>query len=905
VTLSIRLAAFMSVAFAVAPAAHAQGPAGTDEKAVTVAPITGSGAPRSYQVLSIPVPGALAKSPSVQLELVPHGDFVILGARARSIAVTAKSTVAVTIGIPANALAGRVIAADARFSAAGTPIIIVPIEMDISLIRKIALRASAASINGQAGNDVIVPFEITNAGNSRENLKSELGLPAGWASRDVSGSSITIEPGETIKKRVRLTIPSLSSTGSSFVRIVLRSGDEILGDETMAIGVFNSSSVGQQAGPVITTAFAHAADETGRPNNLMTLSATGALFDSVRMDARVSHGSALGGAASNAFSHLGSYQSAASLSLTAPSGQLNVGNTGTSFSDLTGLYPYGEGALLKLQHPSWSFTGLGAVSVAQTGTTARKPMIGFRGEKQVGQVQLSTSVSHLADAGASPRRLDAIGAGAAIPTIFGSTFKAEIAERRFDGGSGFGWSSGLVRTGSESSEEFRVTHAPGGSDAFARATNELIANLSERLTSRVSLSATGWRTSDATSVFSGLDANGVSVRPQYAIHGSTTLALEARTYAFDAVSRPSSTNAGGGFGNRDQQLGVSLSSYLRQYYFSTSAYLGNETRTVSPAGQSVITDRTPRNYWTTNAGWSGAGGTIDAHSRIEQTRDRGGFVNQQTTVGVRADQVVIPRVGGLRAEGELDRVYGFGDETSSIVRAGIAVPIVNGLAFKIDAERNSIFHSLSGRVPWIIGLRVEHSLTMPMLRQPGTSGYIYQDLNSNQRRDPGEDGIAGVIVRRGSETAVADASGKYRLAGDPRKPIVIDEASLPDGLTPSGAARGDLGVTLTTAAEIELVVAPRSGIAEVHVDLDKARVIARDSAGREWIARMTGPTTATFESLPVGSYTLDFDLSDLSEPLVPRGPVPMLVVTGKDSRSIAITLDPRPIRMWKASGPKQ
>ena len=61
---------------------------------------------------------------------------------------------------------------------------------------------------------------------------------------------------------------------------------------------------------------------------------------------------------------------------------------------------------------------------------------------------------------------------------------------------------------------------------------------------------------------------------------------------------------------------------------------------------------------------------------------------------------------------------------------------------------------------------------------------------------------------------------------------------------------------------------------------------------------LTGPTTATFQSLPVGTYTLEFDLSELSEPLVPRAPIPQLIVTGKDSKSIAITLDPRPIRMW-------
>ena len=102
---------------------------------------------------------------------------------------------------------------------------------------------------------------------------------------------------------------------------------------------------------------------------------------------------------------------------------------------------------------------------------------------------------------------------------------------------------------------------------------------------------------------------------------------------------------------------------------------------------------------------------------------------------------------------------------------------------------------------------------------------------------------------------------------------------------------------------MELVVAPRSGLSPVEVDLSKAHVFARDSAGREWSATMTGPTTATFQSLPLGIYRLDFDLSELSEPLVPRAPVAPLIVTRKDTKSITVTLDPRPIRMRNGNGP--
>ena len=255
-----------------------------------------------------------------------------------------------------------------------------------------------------------------------------------------------------------------------------------------------------------------------------------------------------------------------------------------------------------------------------------------------------------------------------MPAVFGSTLKAEVAQRQFEDGSGLGWSSEIVGRMRTTASSCASRTAPGGSDAFARATDELVANVSERLTSRASVTASAWRTTDVTSVFSGLRANGYSVRPQYTIRGGTAIALEMRSYVFDAASRAGTSSAGGSFGSRDQQLGISLSSYLRQYYFNTSAYLGNVTRTVTPLGQSTVSSRTPRNYWTTSAGWSGVGGVLELQTRIEQTRDAGGFVNQQSMVGLRASQVGAV-VWRHSREGEVQRLNGFGGENSSILRA--------------------------------------------------------------------------------------------------------------------------------------------------------------------------------------------------------------------------------------------
>ena len=870
------------------------------EATITLPSVVASGAPRSFQVVSIPVPATFATALDPQVEIIAHGEFVVLGPKTRALVSggVRKSRVAITIGIPAGALAGHLLAAEARFSAPGMPTVVVPVEIDVSLVRRLMLRPPTGSANGQAGSDVVLRFEIENSGNARETVEAELSLPSGWASRDLRHRAIVIEPGTTAKRTARVAIPKLSSTGSSFVKIDLWDDGGSLSSSTMTVEVVNASSIGRQSGPNIVSALSHASNENGGRDRVYSLTANGALFDSVRIDARMSQSSSLGAAASNSFARMGTFVSSPSVVLSSPSGQLSLGNTGTSFSELTGLYPYGQGALFHIRKPDWDLVTLGAVSMQPQESGKRQPMLGVRLERQLGELRLSSSLSHLADGGTSARRLDAIGIGAAIPALFGSTLKAEIAERRFEAGRGFGWSTEILRTRGGSSEQFRVTHAPGGSDAFARATNEIVANVSERLGSRVMVSASGWRTTDETTVFSGLTSSGASLRPQYDIYPGATLALEARTYLFDAHSRAGATNPASSFGSRESQIGFSLSSHIRQLYVNTSAFLGNVERSAAPTGQTVIRDRAPRNYWITAAGWSSAGGLIEVQSRIEQTRDRGGFVNQQNIYGIRGEQVMVGWLGGIRAEADLQRIHGFGSEKSTAMRGGVSVPLISGFAIKLDAERNSIFRTTSGRTPWIFGTRIEHAFTLPMIRTPGTTGYVYEDMNGNHRRDRGEAGVAGAVVRRGSETSIADENGKYRVGGDGAQPVVVDEASLPEGWTGSAPSRGDLAVSLSRSAQVELVVAPRSGISAVEVDLTKALIIARDAAGREWSARMTGPSTATFDALPVGVYTLEFDLTQLSEPLAPRGEVPPLVVDGKESRSLTITLDPRPIRMW-------
>ena len=68
-------------------------------------------------------------------------------------------------------------------------------------------------------------------------------------------------------------------------------------------------------------------------------------------------------------------------------------------------------------------------------------------------------------------------------------------------------------------------------------------------------------------------------------------------------------------------------------------------------------------------------------------------------------------------------------------------------------------------------------LAISVSAQSSITGYVYEDLNRNGRRDRKEQGIAEVAVSNGTDVALTDASGKYRLpAGDDLIVFVVKPA---------------------------------------------------------------------------------------------------------------------------------
>jgi hypothetical protein len=82
-----------------------------------------------------------------------------------------------------------------------------------------------------------------------------------------------------------------------------------------------------------------------------------------------------------------------------------------------------------------------------------------------------------------------------------------------------------------------------------------------------------------------------------------------------------------------------------------------------------------------------------------------------------------------------------------------------------------------------------------------------------------------------------------------------------------------------------------------------AIVVARDSMGGQWRARSTGAGSFVVDALPVGSYTIAVDGSDLAEPVVPVGSPPRVDVGGDViTPAVDVVLRARPLRMRTFDG---
>jgi hypothetical protein len=157
------------------------------------------------------------------------------------------------------------------------------------------------------------------------------------------------------------------------------------------------------------------------------------------------------------------------------------------------------------------------------------------------------------------------------------------------------------------------------------------------------------------------------------------------------------------------------------------------------------------------------------------------------------------------------------------------------------------------------------------------------------------------VIRRGGEITVSRENGMYRFPGTGGRGA-LDPLSLGHGWI-TGAVdlvdgRQEIAVIPVAPLQVILRVEDAQGLGTPADALASAAVIARDEAGRLWVARRHGPGEAYFDALPSGRYTLEVDLTDVTEPLSVVGALPSFTVRpGERLEPVTVRLKPRSVQI--------
>lgn len=244
-----------------------------------------------------------------------------------------------------------------------------------------------------------------------------------------------------------------------------------------------------------------------------------------------------------------------------------------------------------------------------------------------------------------------------------------------------------------------------------------------------------------------------------------------------------------------------------------------------------------------------------------------GLTHQDFGAGVRltrldlAGAVQLP--GAALQAGLNSRIDAFDQLRTASFWSAATVPILDNTDLAIGAEYRG--YRLAG--PWRFSLGATRSfgLPLPVARTPVVSGVIYEDLDGDGVRRPGDPGVPGVAVQFGHLQTTTDARGHFRFYdGGAGGDLSVDPAALPIGVTVGPgtemASRGRTAIPLVRTASLEIrLFLDRNG--NGAMDPDEARapglvVSVRDQDGTSRDAVSDGTGRVRFGALPPGTYTV-------------------------------------------------
>jgi hypothetical protein len=857
-----------------------------------------NGAPRSFQVVKVPVPPELPADRRVSFDVVATSIAPLLGTRHGGLAAGRERAVLLTVGIPSVAVAGQTTIAYVRFHADGARAVRVPVSVSVPVIPRVRITPAQTLRGARPGEQFEMWFEITNAGNLRDTLELRVDTPPTWNARFTAPARVVLQPGETISRSVRMVVPLASDIGDFPITLIAFAGLTERARATTIVEVTDGMRTSQRSGPAVTIGAASALSQGSSTRAVETIAVDGPLSDGVTVSGRMATPIPADPAVNRALATMGYSSQTNFMSVSAPHWGATLGTTGLSLGDLAGQSVFGRGASVQLRSDRIAFRVLGATPLATDASLWSAPsLFAAATDVRVGSGVVTGFFAHLRDSTYTVRALDVAGIGGEMSPWPRGLVSAQLADRQYLDGSGVGAAGELRGPVAGGDFDVRMVHAPGGTSAFA-SNRDAVSASAGRAFGHLRADASYWGTQDRGAEAADISSNGWSVSPSYAVFAPFTLGADVRRSGF------ASSDDRGAFGSTQQEYGVRARLLLGGFDLNADSRLSTITSDAAAPGETHFTDVTRRVTSRARLDHLGSYGDIGIGGSIETATMGSNAVPSPVSADVHVERLqLVPRVPGFTMSGAVQRMQ-YGSAVLTTSRGELALEIRRSLRVALGAERGTV-RDVNGAVRSVMTLRVERTTLLPAFDRRLVAGVVFQDRNGNGVREPGEPGIGGIVVRRGAESAVSDLNGVFRISRDAPGRAEIDSRSLPDGWLQSprlldGVANDlELGVVPTTSLDIRVLLAPLADGTVPNVRLGVAALALHDSTGREWIAQSDGAARAVFDALPAGRYTLDIDLANSSEPLLVDS-IPAIVIGATPGRQYVTELArTRPIRIFR------
>lgn len=851
-----------------------------------LAPIVFEAEPRSFQIVRVPIPVLLSGAQGVVYEIEPAGAFSVLGARrGRLIGSSAQNDLLITVRIPADAQAGSHMAAHAIFRL-GVMEIEVPIETRVKSVYRIELDAGPVVSHINVGERVEVLAVVRNLGNATDTIRVSFETPAQWQ-QQVRDTVVVVPAGGSARKLARVIVPKTSSTGSFFIRTTAASRGG-LASTTSTLSVGSRPADLAPPGPTARFAMGAVGIEGGASVGVAQIAVSGPLTSSIHIDGRLATRPATNAAGIRGLSRVGAYVTEPHFAAWTSTWRLGLGSTVTNTNELTGVNAGGRGISFALDDQSQIVN-----------FTASRPVMGGLDEpggsflsanyaRRFSGATVGGTISRLRDTGFGHQSLTAAGLHAKGSLGGDINLEGGLAYRDYETGSGMGWIVGVSGDLPRTRAEIRLTQAPGGTRAFARAESEIIASALTQVSKRTEVITSMLRATNTDAAHNEVRSNQLSVASSYRLTDQNTIRAEIRTSQFDIDGTPFS------FSNGQLHFGVGGSFMYKGVSYSSDVGIDQLTRGVQTP-QLNAEDTGERISWRVRAGralWSGVAQLEGSYERADR---KTGFIPEQHSLTARLENVQLPH---LPQTFSFDAEVGYNRWTEirsfASWRAAANYQLPAAMEVSASLEHNPLVYTGTNTTPIVFAVRLEKSFGLPRMNVGRASGIIFQDYDGNGSRDVDEPGMPNIRVRRGDARAVSDGDGHYRFWQEGRGATSVEAATIPYGWIVGNVVDGNIALVPTTRVEITLQL----GLAERmrNLDISQLAITARDDAGRVWFARRTDRELAVFEALPVGIYELGVDAALLAEPLRIDGTPKILRLTREPVTRVTLPLIGRPLR---------